>query len=439
MSEHASIVIRTYNEQKWIRHCLTSVFDQNYPSFDVVIVDSNSTDNTLRICDDFQIKRVISIDDYLPGDALNKGILCNPADFYICLSAHCIPCTDTWLSDLLDPFSNQKIVGVYGRQLPLPSSLNIDKRDLLMTFSCESRTTSKDGFFHNANSALRHSYVIDNLFDHRVTNAEDHLWGRTVISNELSLHYSAEASVFHHHGLHQGSPPKRVNGVLSQLEQCIDPSLIYFPDSLTPKGSICYAFILLNSESEEKFLLYSYLSNVLKDCTIFKKYIFILHDSHPSIIDAFSDFENDSLFYCRNEFTTSLDADLFDLLQEISFSVEQKLPIPDHYMFINASYLNISCDHIDNIYRNHLCNNYDSTYSGTQCYDCIMVRDKSGEYLPVSDDMLKPRIARDPLYRISYGLGSVFNAYFFQDPHSISHRFGIYQVEDPKLSFKAPQ
>ena len=116
-----------------------------------------------------------------PGLALNKGIQSNPADFYVCLSAHCIPCNHFWLSNLISAFTNSQIVGVYGRQLPLPSSLNIDKRDLLMTFSCESRLTTKDGFFHNANSALRHSYVYDNPFDPLVTNAEDHVWEKSHI------------------------------------------------------------------------------------------------------------------------------------------------------------------------------------------------------------------------------------------------------------------
>ena len=217
MPHHVSIVIRTFNEQKWIRHCLLAVFSQNYCSFDVVIVDSNSSDNTLRICEDFPIRQVVHIDDYRPGDALNKGIQANPADYYVCLSAHCIPCNQQWLDNLTSAFVNPNIVGIYGRQLPLPSSQNIDKRDLLMTFSCESRLTTMDGFFHNANSALRHSYVSNNLFDPSVTNAEDHVWGRNAILNNHALFYSAEASVFHHHGLHQGSPPKRVNGVLGQI------------------------------------------------------------------------------------------------------------------------------------------------------------------------------------------------------------------------------
>ena len=54
-----SIVIRTFNEEKWIRHCLISVFSQDFKDFDVIIVDNNSTDKTLEI--------------QLPGGGVDKG------------------------------------------------------------------------------------------------------------------------------------------------------------------------------------------------------------------------------------------------------------------------------------------------------------------------------------------------------------------------------
>ncbi len=436
MPHHVSIVIRTFNEQKWIRHCLVSVFSQKFSSFDVVIVDSKSSDNTLRICAEFPIRKFITIEDYRPGDALNKGIECNQADFYVCLSAHCIPCNEFWLANLLEPFSNTNIVGVYGRQLPLPSSLNIDKRDLLMTFSCESRHTTKDGFFHNANSALRHSYVINNPFDANVTNAEDHVWGRNVILNNHSLFYSAESAVFHHHGLHQGSPPKRVNGVLGQLEQCIDQSLIYFPDSLTPKGSLCYALILINLEEHELDTVHNNLNMMLSQSNVFSKYIFISSIPTSRMSNYFHNLSENSFFFFRGDLNTPLDANLWDLLQEVSTNLHDHLAIPDHYVFINAAYINITSDHINNIYSQHLCSNFDSTYAGIQCYDCIVARDSGGDYMPVSNDMLKPRSARDPLYRICYGLGSVFNAYFFNDPHSSTLKFGIHSLLNSNLTFK---
>ena len=205
----ASIVIRTYNEEKWIRHCLTMVFQQTYKSFEVIIVDNESSDQTIKIASTFPIKDTISISKYYPGLALNKGVKANKADYYVFLSSHCIPCNDSWLMNLVNSLEqNYDIVGCYGRQLPLPSSEDIDKRDLLMTFSCESRINKIDSFFHNANSIVRGSYFEKNMFSESVTNAEDHVWGSEAIKNKKQIAYSSEATVFHHHGLHQGSPKK---------------------------------------------------------------------------------------------------------------------------------------------------------------------------------------------------------------------------------------
>ena len=55
------------------------------------------------------------------------------------------------------------------------------------------------------------------LFDPAGANAEDHDWGRKMISAGYQLAYSAESKVYHRHGLHQGSPPKEVSGVVKQL------------------------------------------------------------------------------------------------------------------------------------------------------------------------------------------------------------------------------
>ena len=43
-----SIIIRTHNEERWITHCLSSVFHQDYENYEVIIVDNNSADLTLE-------------------------------------------------------------------------------------------------------------------------------------------------------------------------------------------------------------------------------------------------------------------------------------------------------------------------------------------------------------------------------------------------------
>ena len=56
---------------------------------------------------------------------------------------------------LVQNFKDEKVAGVYGRQLPLAYSSDFDKRDLYTFFGLENEFQKKSTFFHNANSAIR--------------------------------------------------------------------------------------------------------------------------------------------------------------------------------------------------------------------------------------------------------------------------------------------
>ena len=79
---------------------------------------------------------------------MNDGIRASIGDFIVCISAHCIPEKDSWIEKLLVNFErDEKIAGVYGRQLPLSFTDSVDKRDLLIVFGLDKRIQKKDYFF----------------------------------------------------------------------------------------------------------------------------------------------------------------------------------------------------------------------------------------------------------------------------------------------------
>lgn len=49
-----SIIVPARNEQSHIARCLTSLLNQDYPNFEIIAVDDNSTDNTLKIMQEIQ-------------------------------------------------------------------------------------------------------------------------------------------------------------------------------------------------------------------------------------------------------------------------------------------------------------------------------------------------------------------------------------------------
>ncbi|MFA6030779.1 MAG: glycosyltransferase family 2 protein [Elusimicrobiota bacterium] len=212
-----SVVIRAKNEERWVGRCLRMVFRQDFKDFEVVFVDNESTDHTLAIASKFPVKTV-SLSEFLPGKAINAGIRASRGEFIACLSAHCIPHDKHWLSRLHANFADPAIAGVYGRQLPMSYSSDLDKRDLINTFGLDHRIQVKDSFFHNANSMFRRSVWERIPFDEAATNIEDRIWGKAVVAAGLRLAYEPEAAVYHHHGIHQGGDEERARNVVRILE-----------------------------------------------------------------------------------------------------------------------------------------------------------------------------------------------------------------------------
>lgn len=73
-----SIIIATYNVETTIKRAIDSCLNQSYPCYEVLIIDGESTDNTLRIIKEeyshnTNIKYISEKDEGI-YDALNKGI-----------------------------------------------------------------------------------------------------------------------------------------------------------------------------------------------------------------------------------------------------------------------------------------------------------------------------------------------------------------------------
>ena len=95
-------VIRTLNEAEFIGQCLDTLQSQNGEfDLEVVVVDSGSTDRTLDIINEYEVK-LIKIDhkdirDFDYSYALNRGIQACSSEFIIILSAHSIPMQKNWI------------------------------------------------------------------------------------------------------------------------------------------------------------------------------------------------------------------------------------------------------------------------------------------------------------------------------------------------------
>lgn len=71
-----SIIIPTYNSAKTIKACLSSLLEQQFRDFEILLIDGVSKDETLSIAQSFNDQRIKIIAEKDNGiyDAMNKGI-----------------------------------------------------------------------------------------------------------------------------------------------------------------------------------------------------------------------------------------------------------------------------------------------------------------------------------------------------------------------------
>lgn len=214
-----SVIIRTRNEAVWIARCLYAVTHQSLDDIETIVVDNDSNDGTAAIARSFGVRLVhIPAATFSFGRALNAGIEAAAGRYIAILSGHCIPRDNYWLPNLLSNFQDPAVAGVYGRQEPMPDSSDLDKRDLWTTFGIERRVQQRDYFFHNANSMIRRSIWERHRFDEELNGLEDRYWAKQVLANGYVVVYDPEASVYHHHGIHQGRDEHRAQRVVRVIE-----------------------------------------------------------------------------------------------------------------------------------------------------------------------------------------------------------------------------
>lgn len=92
MTGKISVIIPCYNVQMYVAECLNSVLNQTYKNFEIICVDDGSSDNTLKLLNDFKEKypsliSIISSSNKGAPAARNLGLKAAQGDFIQFLDA----------------------------------------------------------------------------------------------------------------------------------------------------------------------------------------------------------------------------------------------------------------------------------------------------------------------------------------------------------------
>jgi glycosyltransferase involved in cell wall biosynthesis len=220
----ASVIIPTYNGGRLFREVLTRVASQRCDFlFDVLVVDSSSTDNTAQFVVDFgQNVRLHSIEQstFQHGRTRNLAISLTDGDIAAVLTQDATPINDKWLANLVDAFEiAPNVAGVFGRHVAYPDHNPFVARDLEHmfgrfadlgpVFSLDQglpnflRQGSVDWrlimhFYSDNNSAMRRS-VWNVLPYPEIDWGEDQVWAWEALKLGFTKIYAHDAVVIHSH------------------------------------------------------------------------------------------------------------------------------------------------------------------------------------------------------------------------------------------------
>ncbi len=422
-----SVIIRTRNEESWVGHCLDMVFAQDYPDFEVILVDNNSTDHTLQVIRRYPVSQVVTIDAYKPGLSLNLGIRASTGALIACLSSHCIPQRTDWLSSLVAGLDDPSIAGVYGRQLPLAFSGAVDKRDLLTVFGLDRRVQTRDYFFHNANSMIRRDVWEQFPFDEQLTNIEDRYWGKAVTEAGWRLLYEPEAAVYHHHGINQANDGERAGGVSAMLDLLERDLVTALPDSLKPENCNVVAVAPVLGEPRDlqgMDLLAGLLRQLGQAGYVRSIYTFSESDAVRETTERAG-----ARFIRRPEALRARDRTLGEVLQHALAEIERGGDYPQTVLYVNYLCPFRPPSLFDELVTEQQYKGLDTVFPGFIDYNDHWANAAPGTYRRITES-IRPGPDQPALYRSLYGLGCATKASVVRRGQLLGERVGILPIHD---------
>jgi GT2 family glycosyltransferase len=146
-----SIIVVTHNNQDDIIECINSVLHQNYPNFEVIIIDNASTDRTVkRIRENFgNNERVRLLDSqentgYAHGN--NLGFQQSTGEMIVILNPD-LTVDNAWLTVLVECYCRRENAGIVGSSILLfdnPNMINACGNDIHLTGFVLSRFYRED-------------------------------------------------------------------------------------------------------------------------------------------------------------------------------------------------------------------------------------------------------------------------------------------------------
>jgi len=217
-----SIVTGTYNSEKYIADCVSSIERQSHDNIEHIIVDGASKDNTLSVIKNMpnRVTKIISEKDDGIYDAMNKGLNETTGDIVGILNSDDFYNSDTVLEKVVSQFKDESIHIVFG-DLFYVNQENTDLIRRKWVTGPFKKNSFKKGWHpaHPTFFVRKAVYEKHGVFDLDLNLAADfELMLRFLEKHQLKSAYINEPMVRMRLG---GATSKNLSNILKQNKECV--------------------------------------------------------------------------------------------------------------------------------------------------------------------------------------------------------------------------
>lgn len=209
-----SIIMRSFNEGWALKETLPAVQAQEFQNWELIVIDSGSTDGSVDLIRAAKPKHFIQIkkEEYNPSRVMNHGMQLARSDFGIFLNADATPRNSQWLRPLVNALQDPQVAAAFGRQIPRPDCQAVFACDYDRCFGPKREAAKWDHFFSMVSSGLRKDIWARRGFLENMQYSEDDEYTRWCRAQGCQIVYCEDSVVMHSHNYTPAQAYQRSHG-----------------------------------------------------------------------------------------------------------------------------------------------------------------------------------------------------------------------------------
>lgn len=215
----ATIIVLTKNGLPTIRRVLDGIFRQTVSwRFDVLVIDSGSTDGTLQVLESYPLQVLkIPPSDFSHSGTRNFAAQMARGHYVVYLVQDAIPYDEQWLDSLVRPCRAGDAAASYSREMPHSECSPMTLAQMSLRCECHGGSICYHRLvkstplrrlppseqmrlaeFRNTSSCIQRSVLLDYPFP-PVRFGEDIAWARLILEAGYTIAYVPSSIVYHSH------------------------------------------------------------------------------------------------------------------------------------------------------------------------------------------------------------------------------------------------